>query len=195
MKLRSAVLAFTTTALVLTSGTAFADTLTKADPAGDVAKAEGDSETTTIDPAYTNGDITRTVINHGARKVRIKIVHRDLAKTGHLLSMISVRSNKGRAAARNFVIVAAPGAYGGKVQVENATGQARSCRTTRTIDYAANTTVLEIPRSCLAYPKWVRVGVGVVTSPDKFTTVYLDDARTNGSVSGNELVLSKRVYR
>lgn len=193
MKLRSVLLAFTTTALVLTSGTAFADTLTKVDAAGDVAKQVED--TTTVDPTVTNGDITRSVIRHGASKVRVKLAFRDLAKTGHLVGLVSVRSNKGRSAARDITIVAGPGAYGGRVHVENANGKTVTCRTTRTIDYVANTLVLEVPRRCLGYPRWIRVGIGVITSPDTFTTAYLDDARTNGSVSGSEPVLSKRVYR
>lgn len=193
MKFRSVLVAATTAALVVPSGAAVADSLVRKDAAGDVSKSVGQS--TTVDPTRTNGDITGTVIKHAGSKVKIKIYHRDLAKTGYTVSLISVRSNKGKKAQRNFSIAAIPGAYYGKVMTTNASGKKKSCKTTKTLDYAANTTLLVIPRSCLGNPKWVRVGIGVVSTADDFETTFVDDARTKGTVNTAEPVISKRVYR
>ena len=193
MKFRSALVAAATVALVVPSGSALADTVVRKDQAGDVSKSVGD--TTTPDPSRKNGDITRSVIKHQGSSVRVKIKHRDLVRSGNIITVVSVRSSKGKKAQRTFSIVAVPGGYAGKVLVENAKEKTVSCRTKHTISYRKNTTELVIPRSCLGNPKWVKVGIGVITATKDLETAYADDARTSGTVSGDDPVLSKRLYR
>jgi hypothetical protein len=191
MKLRSAVLALTAAAVVLAPTTALADTLSKADTSGDVLKASGPSGGA-VDPTRAIGDITRTVITHGPSNVKVKVFFRDLQKVGKIVTIIPVKTDKGY---RRFEIVAGPGKYYGTVTVRNAKDKKVTCKTTRTIDYAANTALLVVPRKCLSNPRWVRVGAGVLSTQDGFQTIYGDDARTNGTVGGEDPTFSNKVFR
>jgi hypothetical protein len=194
MKLRAA-LPIAAAALVLAPGIAHADTLTKADKAGDVLKsATTGGGADTVDPTRANGDITRSIITHGPSNVKVKLVHRDLSKVGRIITIISIKTDKAKNF-RRFEIVAAPGKYYGVVTVHTKAGKKVSCKTTRKVDYAANSTLLVIPRKCLGNPRWVRVGAGVVSTDDGFTTLYGDDARTNGTVGGEDPVFSNKVFR
>jgi hypothetical protein len=195
MKFRAALPALAAAALVLLPAVAHADTLTKTDAAGDVLTEGGSASTAgTLDPTRTNGDITRSVITHGPSNLKVKLVHRDLAKVGRIITVISVKTDKAKNF-RRFEIVAAPGRYYGTVVVHNKADKKVSCKTTRKIDYAANTTLLTIPRRCLGNPRWVRVGAGVITTDNGFGSIYGDDARTNGTVGGEDPVFSNKVFR
>lgn len=193
MKLRTLLVTVIAVAWTLLTPPAFADRLVKADASGDVIKADQTGEV--IDPERADGDIIRTTITHGTGNVKIKIAYRELAKVGRGFIFVAVKSNKGRSAYRNFTITTAPNKYYGTVRVENANGKKATCRTTHTVDYAANTALLVIPRRCLGSPRWVRVAVGTVTAQNSLQLAYVDDARGNGTAGENDPFFSTKIFR
>lgn len=193
MKLRVLLVPLLAVALALPATSAFADKLVKTDATGDVLKSDENGENPAPDQAQ--GDIVRTAIIHGPSNVTVKIAHRQLDKVGRIVTYIAVKSDKGRSAYRSITVVAAPTTYYGKVRVENANGRKVTCRTTRSLDYAANITTLTIPRRCLGSPRWVRVAVGVITTQNGFQAVNVDDARGNGTLGDDDPFFSTKVFR
>jgi hypothetical protein len=65
------------------------------------------------------------------------------------------------------------------------------------IDRERATVAVSIPRWCIGRPRWVRVGIGVVTMPTSdgadSGTIYADDALRHGI--GEDVRRSPRVYR
>jgi len=179
MKLTHAFAAATTAAtLTLAPAVAHADSYSQTDASGDVAGSprSSSSEEFTVDPARANGDVTTSRITHLARKVRIKLTHRDLSRTNRFASSLSIRSNTGL---RYVFVEARKGSWAGKHGIENARGTNVSCSgLAHKIDYVANTVLIVIPRSCLGNPRWVRVSMGTYSLTS--TSVYADDARVTG---------------
>lgn len=187
--LRSVLVIAATAAVALAPLTAYAGTLSTVDASGDVVG----SGSPAVVPTQANGDITRTVVKHTRRGLQVTVVARDLSPTGELETLVAVQTNHGY---RRLELLATPGHYAGKLVVRTGSGQKVSCgRASAKISYTANTEVIKVPSRCLGKPRWVRVGIGMVTSPDNFHSGFADDARTHGTVSGEDPVLSPRIYR
>jgi hypothetical protein len=190
MKLvRSALVVAAAITVPLVPTAAHADKYVHLDAPGDVVSFTSTSDTAA--PDQTNGDITRSTVRHRARKVVLTMRFRDLNGSGYTVYAYAIRTGK---MTRHVSLVTIPGHHRGKVLMTTAKGKTVRCRTTRSIDYTANTATVGIPRSCLGRPRWVKVGMGMVTSPtEKFTTGFGDDAGTNGDF--NSLAWSPRVHR
>lgn len=193
MKLRSPLVAALAAALLAPAGAATAGSVVVADPAGDLV--DHGEHGSTLAPGYEIGDITGALVRHGARKVRVTIAHRDLAKVGVLTSTVLVRTGKGKAAARRITVTAGPGDYRGTVAVTNGYGRKVACPVARRISYTEETVRVAVPRRCLGNPRWVRVATGVVSTPDHYASLYTDTAGAGASLDFQEPVYSRRVYR
>lgn len=195
MKLRLIVLPVLTAAALAVPTAASAGTLTHSDPAGDVVAIDLTSAGGSMTPAPTraNGDIVATRLTYVGSTVRVKVRFRDLARKGTLITELAIKSGR---SFRYVELTARPGAYAGRLKVTtHADAPVKCAGTTHTIDYTANTELLTIPARCLGGPSWVRIGVGEITTEDGFRHAWGDDARTNGDVTGNDLILSPRIYR
>ena len=87
----------------------------------------------------------------------------------------------------------------GRVSFTNGGGSNLHCvGLERHIDYTANTLRLEIPRSCLSAPRWVRVGVGALrnheTEADSGES-FIDDANRDAAYGELHPAFGVRVRR
>ena len=190
MKLvRSAVLVAASITATLLPTAAHADKYVRTDAPNDVVAFTGSTDTAAHD--QTNGDILRSTIRHRARKVVLTMRFSDLNGSGYTVYAYAIRTSK---TTRNVSLVTFPGHHSGKVLMTTSRGKTVHCRISRSIDYTANTATVGVPRSCLGRPRWVKVGMAMVTSPtDKFETGFADDSGTNGDFS--RPAWSPRVYR
>jgi hypothetical protein len=176
-------------AVVAQSSPALAQTKTRPDAVGDVARSPVGSSTYTPAPSRIEGDITSTRVSHGPRAVWVTVHLRDLTTTSngnfHRISILSDRRF------RQVEIDAFPGHWEGHAVTTDAHGLAVGCAVQFRIDYVANLVVLRMPRACLRRPKWVRVAVRSTVAGT--TYAYTDDARTTGVIGG--LVYGPRVRR
>lgn len=192
---RSAMLV-TTAAIVLAPTAAHADRYTHADSTEDVLSGpvSSDSNPATPEADRTNGDVISSRVIHKDRRVILRMRYRDLAGNDEINShLFVIRTSKMK---RYVSLVAGAGFRGGKVVVSRPNGKRVKCGVKRKIDYTANTATVKVPRSCLDNPRWVKVGMASVfyTGFDAEDTVYVDDARTNGTLGAGP-ALSPKVRR
>jgi hypothetical protein len=191
MKLVRSALMVSAVALVsLMPTAAHADKYVHTDATGDVVSfSTGASDAAA--PEQVNGDVVRSSVRHRARKVVLTMRYRDLNGSGYTVHFYAIHTSK---MTRHVSLVTFPGHHSGKVVMTNKAGTPVHCRVTRNIDYTANTATVGIPRSCLGRPRWVKVGMAMITSPtQKFSTGFADDAGTDGDF--NSPAWSPRVYR
>lgn len=151
--------------------------------------------TDTVDPAATNGDITRIVARHGARRVFVNTTYTDLAtSTDESMQLVRVVTNSGL---RRFAAIYTPAnAEDASVVLIRPNGAPVRCRNIGAVrDTTANVMQLVIPRSCLGFPRWVKVGAGHLAAPslDGEAGVF-DDALVSGAL-GDNITLSPRIRR
>lgn len=140
-------------------------------------------------PAQARGDIASIRVAHLDRSVRVLMHYRALNASGQSASHgFAIRTATGL---RFIDIRARPGRWAGVRRFQNANGALVPCRgISHTIDYARNSVLLVVPRSCLGNPRWVRVaGYSAILENGH---AYLDDSRTTGY--SNRLYLGPRVY-
>jgi hypothetical protein len=193
---RSAILLTAAALVPLMPTAAHADRYTHIDAIGDVLSgpATSTSNPSTPESERANGDITASKVIHKARKVIMRMKYRDIAWNDEVNAhLFVVRTSKMK---RYVQLVAGDGFRGGKVVVTKPNGKRVKCRVKRNVDYTVNTATVKVPRSCLGYPRWVKVGMASVfyTGFKAADTLYVDDARTNGTL-GSGPALSPKVRR
>lgn len=173
MKLRSFVAAACVGAAALAPVAATADSYTQVDAVGDVQQAPAKG-TVAFTPASdrADGDIAYTKVSHRKHVVRVKIVFRDLTHAGPNAEFVRIKSNRLN---REVDVFAYPGAWRGKAETSKFNGKKVRCNVRHSIDYVAHRVMINVPRSCLGNPRWVKVAAGAGTYTD--TLVYADDAR------------------
>jgi hypothetical protein len=178
MRFTRQVVAFAAVAvLVFPPGSASADTVTRADAVGDVARSPVGSAAYSPAPGRVDGDIVSTRVTHGAHRIWVGVQLRDLTTTSngnfHRFWILSDRRF------RAVAIDAFPGHWAGHAVMTTRTGRVVGCALSFRIDYAERRVVLSIPRSCLGRrPAWVRVGVRSTVAGT--TYAFTDDGRTTG---------------
>ena len=179
------------------SSTAYAEKVVHDDPRGDVLSIPlGDNTEPVPAPEETDGDIVRTVVDHRLRKVILTVRFAELRRVGPVMHYIPLVTNE--SLRRNIWV--RPDAEHPQGQVVFSTGSDRIVRCAgleRRIDYTANTLRLEIPRSCLSAPRWVRVGFGAVRSHMDGDTGegFIDDGNRDGSFGSAHPAFGARVRR
>jgi hypothetical protein len=180
---------------------AHAERVVHKDGSGDAIYSTYDAETNQVSeevqPAAKAGDITRTVVSHGTRKVALTVDFRVL-KRGDALSGHWVRIVTNEGVKRDlFLQTTKEDPQGTLSFAKTATGEPVTCKgLSHDVDYGDARVVIKVPRSCLSSPRWVRVGTmsyryASSTSYDG----YLDDANKVGAYSTNGPVLGKRVSK
>jgi hypothetical protein len=169
---------------------ASADSVTRADAVGDVARSPVGSTASSPAPGRADGDIVSTRVTHGAHRIWIGLRLRDLTTTTngnfHRFWILSDRRF------RAVEIDAFPGHWAGHAVMTTRNGQVVGCAVSHRIDYVEHRVVLSIPRSCLGHrPAWVRVAARSTVAGT--TYAYTDDARATGL--GRLVVYGPRVRR
>ena len=173
---------------------AHAGTYSAPDASGDVVMYDfsGDSETPVKVPDRTDGDIVNSRVVHGPNRLTMEVRYRDLvASGGTIVHDFRIGTNNHRV--REIGIVAGPGKWQGRHVVVNKRGKRVRCHGVHwSLQYGANLVRVSVPRRCLGNPKWVHVGIG--TLEETGSSLYLDDANTNGTF-GETTKWGPRVYR
>jgi hypothetical protein len=178
------------TALLCPPVTASADSVTRADAVGDVARSPVGSTVSSPAPGRADGDVVSIRVSHGAHKIWISLRMRDLTTTGngnfHRFWILSDRRF------RAVAIDAFPNHWAGRAVMTTRSGRVAGCAVSHRIDYVTHRVVVSVPRSCLGHrPVWVRVAARSTVAGT--TYAYTDDARTTGL--GPLVVYGPRVRR
>lgn len=190
---RSGTVAVLAAGLALTSTAAGAATRYDTDRTDDVSVIQPSADTAVPAPGQVNGDVLRSRMWHSSTRVGVKVVFKDLARTGFLRGdFLRLVTNEG--VKRDVSVLAGPGSWAGQAELDRPNGDRVRCSVAHHTDYAANVVTISVPRSCLSNPRWVRMGYGAITSPDG-SSMYVDDALRDGDVAPDNLTLSGRIYR
>jgi len=194
--IRSAAVVLTAVLVVLLPGASYADTLLRADPAGDVQYLPTSSEEEVdpvLAPARTIGDITQVKVTHEGTAVRVVTYFRALPKAGqfHAHEFRFVTASLERTV--SLSAGPAPVGWAGRARMFTKSGNDVTCKyLAHLLDYAHNRTILTVPRKCLNFPGAVKVGSGTyMLAGDR---VYFDDGYLNAGNTDN-LTLSTAVTR
>ncbi len=156
------------------AGAAHGQDLSYADSASDVYLIQAD-DSTTLHGDMVNTDVRWVRIHHGNRRIKAKFGFTDLARTGEgFITALSVRTSDSR---RFRVVVDAISARRGLSGLETWNGKELECASMHhAVDYDANTVKVSMGTDCIAEPRWLQVGLFVLSTPDG-DTVYIDDAQ------------------
>lgn len=190
---RTLAAALLTGLVVAPAGAASAQSLLDTDQQSDVRSFTGDSKTSVAEPAETNGDILSTRFTHGKYRIGVRMQFADLQKSGLVRGeYLRIVTNEGLR--REVSLIAAPGFWGGKAEMDTPGGKRVRCAVRHSVDYTHHVVTLGFPRSCVSNPRWVRLGLGSVRAETQ-DTFYLDDALIDGNVNPDTVRLSTRLKR
>jgi hypothetical protein len=159
-----------------------------------VVTYQGETAAPVPEPGVVNGDTLRTRMAHTDYRVTVTIGFADLRRKGSRGEFVRIRTNEG--VRRSLSLTAGPGNWAGTALLERADGTDVSCSVGSSIDYAANVVRLQVPRTCLSNPRWVRLGIASYWERgDDNDTLYVDDALVDGPWNGNYVKLSDRKIR
>lgn len=197
-RLHTIVPALLTGLAVLVPSAASADTYSRPDAARDVVTVDHVSDARVVDPSYAEGDILFSRVVHARRSVRMTMRYRELTipnrPATHFFELVTNEHVR-----RHLSVIVGPGIWqGGPGWQGVALLWRREYRTVRcpqmrtSIDYDANLIRVVLPRRCMSWPRWVRVGLAVNTSNAKVQGV--DGALDAGQVA-DFIRLGPRVFR
>lgn len=184
---RSAAVVLMAVLVVMLPGVAHADIRTHSDPAGDV-QYYLNSDPSNIPPPVaaptrTHGDITVVRITNGTSTVRVVVYFRSLPRAGqfhgHVFRFVTGTFE------RKLQIAAGPEAprgWTGKSDMFTTSGNRVACGMTHLLDYSHRRLILNVPRSCLNHPAFIKVGVGTIMLANDRT--YFDDGFLTGGTMG-----------
>lgn len=201
MRLRSSLaVALGTAALVLTTVPAHAALYSHTDAVQDVVvetcpDEEFENCTSGVDKAKAEGDIVRANIRHQSTRVLLRVKMRELSNQGVRGHFIRIVTNEGLERWVNVL------AFHGTLQPQfkqlvKANEDAVRCSGLWAgYDGATDVATFIVPRSCLSYPRWVRVGVGAITASEDFESFGVDDLMKPMGISQDTIALSPRINR
>ena len=195
--LRGGALALLTTLAVLVPSAAMAGSYVRPDTSGDVVKyATWSSTTGTKVPDRPEGDILSSSVVNGKRRVTMAMRADGLSQVANGATFYFRIGTPHKV--RRLYIDTYPGAWRGVKAFRKDVKQGKQvkCHGIRwSVDYGANLVRASVPQRCLGRPKWVRVGMALVTyDGGQAKPVYIDDAATNGSL-GSVPRWGPRVFR
>lgn len=183
------------------ASTAYAEKVVHYDANGDVVSRTWDDEAgtsvTTPAPEETDGDILRTVVDHRLRKVVLTVKYAELRRVDPVMHFVALTTNE--SFERLVIVIPTTENPQGQVKFTNGGGSNLRCvDLERHIDYTANTLRLEIPRTCLSAPRWVRAGFGGVRDHEangESIETFVDDANRVGTLGTVHPAYGVRVHR
>jgi hypothetical protein len=148
-------------------------------------------------PDNTSTDITRTVVDHRAGRLKVTASFRDLRRSFSDTVLMLIRTPR-----KSFTVYA----HRGGSQTVSMLGGRRSdvdCHgLLTTFDQAADTVSVRVPTSCIRDPRWVQVALAVATGevrhdPEAGDQVdaFIDDAFSDGFTDDSAPAMGPRVRR
>ncbi len=125
-------------------------------------------------------DIVGTVVDHRAERLVLKVRLRRLVLADYRFVIAGIRTSDSQS--YDAMLDLSRTSTGSRVLV---VGDATSstCRgTSWHLSRATGTVTMTIPRTCLGDPRWVRVGLGMVSTSKDFSTTRADDSRRRGGL-------------
>ena len=151
---------------------------------GPTEEGEGDLANLVPTPDNLTVDVVRTVVDHGARRLRVRVDLRELGRERQYFAVLRVRTPAGTFEVETQHLGRRPEA--------DLTRRGRSveCPRLRAVsDRASSRATVTVPTSCLGDPRWVQVGVGVAVLTTATTAegaeevvILADDAHRAGDV-------------
>lgn len=189
-----------TASVLVTPTAAHAARIVTEDAVSDAQSIRSDADEETFDPApqHTAGDITRTVVAHGARRLRVQVRYRDLERTFPRGAFVKVRTP-----GRRYDIETWHSTPLTRTQLT--CGQREDdvrCPGLRSsLDRARDQLTVSVPTACLGGPAWVQVGVlslvtevEVGSESDAPYYAYFDDAHMAGGFEDQDARLGPKVF-
>lgn len=172
-------------ALTVTMPAAQAARDSSADSTGDVwsitydQTSEGESAPVPSSESV-NVDLTRTVVTHGSKAIRVVASYDDLKKTGDGYNFhVKIRDDKGRRTA--LIVGAGPGWWRGFAVLVRGHRELSCDGLRQSIDVAADTVTVLVPRGCMLKPRWIKYQAWTVSwiQDGSSETWFTDDARSD----------------
>ena len=174
-------------AIVLAPTAAHAQAYAHDDPASDTLSVELDERTglieTTPAPTRELGDITRLVVRHAERRVKLSVTYRAY-KPYALTTNVELGNDKGI----RYTLITSDG----ESFMVNSEGRFINCRVRSVYNARAARYEISFPRWCVGYPTWLRAGASTYSAsfdPDTGLPLeeFLDDAWLDGQITRNTL--------
>lgn len=161
----------------------------------DVQRFDTETEKSRPAPRDRATDITRTVVDHRADRLVMKVDVRHLDRSGYRLLIAEILTSDGRRFEFNADYSISP--IGSRISLMRSKSyrEVRCPGATWSVDPSANQVTASIPNSCLGDPRWVKVGVAAVGAPRNLTFSWGDDSRTRGDISDEHLALGPKQHR
>ena len=187
------------TAALVVSGIAPAASLdwVHEDAIGDVQVGTFDSDTDipelVQDPDNVDTDITRLAVRHRDHQVSLRMTFRDIRRSSGF-AVFDIRTDD-----RRYWAIKSLGRqeFMPGWMLVRANGRPVRCpEASRYVKRDQEQAVARIPRRCLGFPEWVRVGAGAQSFSEtrRSFTIAIDDALSEGEFR-DRLVAGPRVYR
>lgn len=201
LSLRFLVALVTTSSVLLAPTAAHAERVVTDDAVADAQTISSDAEEEVFTPApeHSAADVTRTVVSHGARRVRVQVSFRQIERTHPSASYVKVRTPDRRYDVRTSRNTEEGGTQltrGEREDVVTCPGLRSS------VDVAMDQLTVSVPTTCLGSPRWVQVGVlsvvaGAQVGPgsDAPQAMYVDDAHKTGGFEDHGVRVGPRVRR
>lgn len=177
----------------LIAGPSFAAKEVIHDASSDVMYANVDTEGVLVmspHPTDRTTDITRTVVNHTARRLVVRLKFRNARIYFAPELYLEVKT-----ATKPYVIYYERGLRGSDwVVIDARKNRIASCPGFRhSFDFADNLAVASVPRGCIGAPRWVRMRVGAIGTGDGRD--IFDDAQREGLRHDLRLVQGPRIRK
>lgn len=189
-----------TASVLVTPTAAHAARIVTEDAVSDAQSIRSDADEETFDPApqHTAGDITRTVVAHGARRLRVQVRYRDLERTFPRGAFVKVRTPGRRYDIETWhstPLTRTQLTWGQREDDVRCPGLRSS------LDRARDQLTVSVPTACLGGPAWVQVGVlslvtevEVGSESDAPYYAYFDDAHMAGGFEDQDARLGPKVF-
>lgn len=159
----------------------------------DVIRLDLETDAQAPAPLERPTDVTRTVVDHQADRVVLRVRVRDLSRTGYRLVVAEIVTSDGRRYEVDVDYSTKP--IGPRISIIRFAGHDVDCAgATWDIDRAADQVSAYVPTPCLNDPAWIRVGLGVVGATRDLTKSWADDSRVVGRVGEDQPRLGPRQH-
>lgn len=177
--------------VVCLTAPAYAEKHKAIDPAGDVS-LWGANEEAELVPDDTSTDLTKLVVNHSARRVKITIRLEDLQPASAKASFVAViKTNELTYDLSLFTTKAVGKTF--EMQVRR-NGRPINCAAmSKTVSVRDDVVIMSVPRRCLRSPRWVAVGVGAFRMIGE--AYLVDDALRSSIRKDGDLAFGPRLKR
>ena len=162
-------------------------------------RSDFDEEVFTLAPEHTAADITRTVVAHGARRLRVQVHVRDLVTAYPSGVHVKVRTPDRRFDVQAYHNIPNAGVQLTKGQRDDLV---RCPGLRSSVDPSQDRLTVSVPTACLGRPAWVQVGVlSIVNEVDLGSAgeepyfIYFDDAHKAGGFEDHGVRLGPKVLR